>query len=589
MARFSQQTVDQVRSAVDVAQVMSPFTDLRRAGQRLVGLCPFHEERTPSFSVDPGEKLYYCFGCQAHGDVFSFVMEKEGLAFPEAVETLADRFGVEVEREREDPRAEAARKRRERISELLERTATFYVGVLWESPKADKARRYLEDRGLGEGVLREFAIGFAPSAWDQVLTRGQRAGFSVDELRAAGLVQEGRGGGAYDRFRARITFPVRDQRGRVLGFGARSLSADTKPKYLNSPEGELYRKSRTLYGVDRARGAIAKAGRAVVVEGYTDVLSLHQAGNEESVAVMGTAITDGQLGILSGLTEEIVLAMDADRAGEDAMLRAQRVGAERSLRIRVAAMPEGKDPADMLAAEGGEEAFRALVESATELPAFRVDTALRRADVGSAGGRDRALAELAPVLGALEESASRDELVRRVADRLDLEPELVSRRVQLAEAGGGAAPSGNGAGGSAPATVSARERRERALLAMCIAEPGRGGELLSRLAAEHMSSPVATRALAWLRDHLDDPVAGLPRDDDELVSLITALVMLAEREPASAEAMELNFLQMEQRLLEDRIAEARKSGDERREVELGRDRAELVKRIRQQEGTTAAN
>jgi DNA primase len=589
MARFSQQTVDQVRSAVDVAQVMSPYTDLRRAGQRLVGLCPFHEERTPSFSVDPGEKLYYCFGCQAHGDVFSFVMEKEGLAFPDAVETLADRFGVEVEREREDPRAEAARKRRERISELLERTATFYAGVLGESPKADKARRYLEERGLGDEILRGFGIGFAPSAWDQVLTRGQRAGFSVDELRAAGLVQEGRGGGAYDRFRARITFPVRDQRGRVLGFGARSLSADAKPKYLNSPEGELYRKSSTLYGVDRARGAIAKAGRAVVVEGYTDVLALHQAGVEESVAVMGTAITDGQLAILSGLTEEVVLAMDADRAGEDAMLRAQRVGAERSLRIRVAAMPEGQDPADMLVGDGGEEAFRALVESATELPAFRVETALRRADVGSAGGRDRALAELAPVLGAMEESASRDELVRRVADRLDLEPELVSRRVQLAEAGGGAAPSGNGAGGSAPATVSARERRERALLAMCIAEPGRGGELLSRVAAEHMSSPVAARALEWLREHLEDPVAGLPRDDDELVSLVTALVMLAEREPASAEAMELNFLQMEQRLLEDQIAEARESGDERREVELGRERAELVKRIRQQEGTTAAS
>ena len=350
-----------MKDAADIVEIVSAYTDLRRAGERYTGLCPFHEERTPSFSVDPREKLYYCFGCEAGGDVFRFVQEKEGLGFGEAVEALADRYGVEMEREREDPRAEEARKRRARLGEVLERTAQFYAHYLWESGEAGKAREYLASRGLGEEVLRAFGVGYAPSAWDQVLTRGQRAGFSVAELAAAGLVQKGRQGGHYDRFRARIMFPVRDGRGRVQGFGARALRPDSKPKYLNSPEGELYRKSRTLYGIERARAAIAKAGRAVVVEGYMDVLAAHQAQIEEAVAVMGTAITPEQLQQLSGHAEEAVLALDADRAGRAAMLRAQRVAGSRKLRLRVAAMPAGEDPADML--EAGEAGrVRELIE-----------------------------------------------------------------------------------------------------------------------------------------------------------------------------------------------------------------------------------
>ena len=261
-----------MKDAADIVEIVSAYTDLRRTGDRFTGLCPFHEERSPSFSVDPREKLYYCFGCEAGGDVFRFVQEKEGLGFPEAVEALGERYGVEIERESEDPQAEEQRKRRARLGEVLERTAQFYAAYLWESKEAAKAREYLESRGLGEEVLREFGVGYGPSAWDQILTRGQSAGFGVPELLAAGLVQKGQKGGHYDRFRARIMFPVRDPRGRVQGFGARALRPDTKPKYLNSPEGELYRKSRTLYGIDRARAAIAKAGRAVVVEGYTDCL-----------------------------------------------------------------------------------------------------------------------------------------------------------------------------------------------------------------------------------------------------------------------------------------------------------------------------
>ena len=221
----------------------------------------------------------------------------------------------------------------------------------------------------------------------------------------------------------------------MLGFGARALSADSKPKYLNSPEGELYRKSSTLYGIDRARGPIAKARRAIVVEGYTDVLALHQAGVEEAVAIMGTAITPEQLSMLAGLTESVVLALDADRAGADAMIRAQRVAGGRGLELRVAAMPE-EDPADMLQ-EGSMERFQRLVEGAIDLPSFRVETALGRGELGSVAGRERVLDEVGPVLKAMGETAlGFDELIRKVADQLDTDPSLVLARVRSAPSGG---------------------------------------------------------------------------------------------------------------------------------------------------------
>ena len=586
MARFSAETVERVKAAADMVEIVSAHTDLRRQGERFVGLCPFHEERTPSFSVDPREKLYYCFGCEAGGDVFRFVEEKEGLSFPEAVERLGERYGVEVEREREDPRAEETRRRRERLWELLERTAAFYVSFMWESPKARKARDYLAGRGLGEETLRAFGVGFAPSAWDQVLTRGQRAGYSVQEMHAAGLVQRGQKGGFYDRFRSRIMFPVRDRRGRALGFGARALSEGAAgPKYLNSPEG-VFKKSSALFGIDKARAAIARRGRAVVVEGYTDVLALHQAGIEESVAVMGTAITPDQLALLSGHAEEVVLAMDADRAGEDAMIRAQRVAGARRMRLRVAAMPDGEDPADLLA-DGASDRMTGLLEGAVDLPAFQVEAAIDRADLGTPAGRDRALDEVAPVLAAMDpDSVSRQELVRRIADRLDTDAGLVTRRIER-EGRGGRQPERAQRAAAKPAApkspeperpLSPRERRERALIAMCIGSPAEGREYLGRLTPAHLSTPLTGRALEWTREHLDEPLAGLPREDEDLALLVTQLVMTSRREPASRDAMELNFLQLEQAMVEDRIAEVRQGGGDP-PVDLQRRRAELAERI----------
>jgi DNA primase len=596
MARFSQESIERVKDAVDIVEVVSTYTELRRSGQRFVGLCPFHDERTPSFSVNASEKVYHCFGCGVGGDVITFVEEKEGLQFADAVEALADRYGVEVEREQEDPRAEEARKRRARLAEVLDRTAAFYAAYLWESDEARKARDYLLGRGLAEEALREFGVGFAPNRWDSVYLRGQQAGFSVEELVAAGLVKKGNKGGFLDHFRARIMFPIRDARGRMQGLGGRATREEQRAKYVNSPEGELYRKSRTLYGIERARSAIAKAGRAVVVEGYTDVIAAHQAGARETVAVMGTAITPEQVKLLSAHAEEVVLALDADRAGREAMLRAQRVAAGKRVRLRVVSMPEGEDPADMLAGaapgSAAAERFTALLDEALDLPAFHVRTLLDEADVGSPAGRDRALDEVVPVLAAMGDSITRDELVREVGNRLSADPSLVSRRLASADRGSTAAPAAGDAGDAAPAVtaapveprvLSAHELYEQALLAMCVAAPAHGREYLERLDDEHLTSPAMKRVREWLLTHLEEPREGLPRDDEDLTDAVTKLVVRSQREPASPEAMELNFLLLEKAAVERRLAAAETNGGQAL-VDLQKRRAELTEKIAHHEG-----
>jgi len=588
MALISNESLERVKQAADIVEVVSAHTDLRRQGVRYVGLCPFHDERTPSFSVEPQEKLYHCFGCGVGGDVIKFVEEKEGVGFTEAVELLADRYGVELEREQEDPQAERRRERRRRLEQLLDRSAAYYANYLWESEEAGKARDYLAGRGLGEEVLRAFGVGYAPSAWDKILVRGQQAGFGVEELRSVGLTQRGRSGGDYDRFRERIMFPIRDRRGRVLGFGGRAMRADQGAKYVNTAETDFFHKSQILYGVDRAKAAIAKAGRAVVVEGYTDVLALHQAGVEEAVGVMGTAITPDQVAALSGMVEEVVLALDADSAGQEAMLRAQRVAAGRRMRLRVAAMPAGEDPAEMMAADGGAERFRALLEGAEELTAFQVRLVLGRTDASDPVARDRALTtELIPILAGMDESQEglREELERRVSDRMDIDPPTLAGRVTAGvPATGGreeAAPERRDAPRQQPrrlAELTSRERRERALLAMCIAIPAEGREYLARLTEAHLS-PTGLRAAAWLREHPDDPASNLPSDDGELAGVIAELVIMSREEPSSHEAMELNFLLLDQRRLEDEIAAAGERGDYERRAALSRERAALVERI----------
>jgi DNA primase len=589
VALFTKDSIERVRDAVDMAGLVGAKTDLRRVGSRWTGLCPFHDERTPSFSVDPDRGLYHCFGCGVGGDAIRFVQETEALDFPEAVEALAERYGVRLEREEDDPAAERRRRRKERLHALLERAARFYAAYLWDSREAKRAREYLEGRGLSEAIAREFRVGFAPSAWDRMTVGAQQSGFSAEELMAAGLAQRGRGGALYDRFRGRIMFPLADARGRVLGFGARAMAEGRGPKYLNTSENELYHKGRQLFGIDLARKEAAKSGRIVVVEGYTDVLALHQAGIRESVAIMGTALTQEQLAELARSAPLVVLALDADRSGQEAMLRAARAAEDRGVELRVAELPEGKDPAEAVT-HGGAGPFEEHLERAMAIVDFQVRRVLADADLDTPAGRDRALEEARKLIAVVSErSATRDTLIREVADRLDMPVDYVTAAPALAREESVPvdaperpfAPAGSSPGEAAFAA-------ERAFLAMCLASGELGREYLGRLDDGHLSFPSTRGAREHLLSRFDDPLAELPEDDPALAALVTGVAMEAQERPeALAHALRLDFLQLEQRRIEREIRRAANESDLARVGALAEARQDVRREMDTVMGQTA--
>ena len=462
MALYTNESRDRVREAVDFVELVSARTELRRAGPaRYEGLCPFHDERTPSFGIDPQQKVYHCFGCQASGDVFTFVQETEGVDFKDALELLADRYGVELEREQEDPQQAERRRRRERLLELLARTAAYYQRYLWDSREAHRAREYLAGRGLGEAILNEFRVGYAPSAWDRVLTASRSGGFSVEDLYATGLAQRSRQTGQpYDRFRSRITFPLADIRGRVLGFGARAMGEEQRPKYLNTADNDLYHKGLHLYGGDLARSHAAREGSVIVCEGYTDTIALHQAGMRNAVGLMGTALTADQVAELARMAQTVLLALDADSSGQEAMLRAAALAAKRKLELRVVELPAGSDPAELVQREGA-EAMGALMGRSVPFVRFRVERVLAEGDHSSPEGRDRMIEQLRPVFATLPASAMRMELTQLVSERLDVPPSLAERALAARESvsrarAGSAAGGGRGAGAARGVGAAAR-------------------------------------------------------------------------------------------------------------------------------------
>jgi DNA primase len=540
VTRYTADSRDRVFDAVDMIALISERTELRRAGvNSYFGICPFHDERTGSFHVSPEEKLYHCFGCQVSGNPFDFVMETRGLDFKGALEALADRFGVKLETEAEDPAAATRRERRERLEKLLGRAATYYSRYLWEAHEAQDARSYLLGRGLEEQTLRAFRVGYAPSAWDRILTASRKAGYSDEELLAVGLAQRSktRPGQIYDRFRERIMFPAVDARGRVHGFGARRMRENQGgAKYLNTSDGELYHKREVLFGIDLARAPAASSGRMILVEGYTDVLALQQAGLQNAVGIMGTALTEEQVRELERIVGILELCLDADRAGQEAMLRASRLAASSKLELRVVPLPDGTDPAELVQRDGP-EAMRERVQSSVPFAVFNVDRILERSETGSAEGKDRALAELAPVLDELAPSVLRDELIGRVAGRLELaEGRLVAllagdrAPAPLRDPKPAAANSSPPASAAASGLVGHQTRAERTFLALCIAMPELGARMLGEIDPEALlTSGMLRRAAVHLRDRTASPLADLPADDEPLARTIAELVKLAGR------------------------------------------------------------
>ena len=502
MARIKDTSVAEVKAAADIVEVVSARTSLRRASSaRFTGRCPFHEERTPSFSVDPVEKLYYCFGCGKGGDVVRFVQETENLDFAAAIEWLADRFRVTLEYEETSPQQDAARRRRERLTSLLDQTTAYFERVLWESETGAPVREYLAGRGLGEEVAHEFRLGLSRGAG--LVAKAREQGFSLDELRAAGLANQ-RGN---DYFPFRLMFPLADARGRVIGFQARRLRDDDplRGKYVNTPESELFKKGAVLYGLHLARPAIAKQDRAIVVEGNTDVIALRQAGVEPVVASMGTALTEQQVRELGRLTKRLFLCFDADAAGQEATLRGMEIAVQQGFDVRVVTLPKGEDPAD------APDSFTGRLGAAESYLHYRVRIALERAE-----DRQEAFVRAREILAAFEDSPERQEALRLVADRLDLPRETLAGLAPARTSGtGGATPP------ATPRLLEAGLQRERDLLAAVVRNPSLLDELAA-LTPEHFDDPLHRR----FREVL---VAGAP-EDEELVALRAELGARADRD-----------------------------------------------------------
>ena len=508
-----------------MVEVVQARTQLRKAGARFTGLCPFHDERTPSFSVNPQDKLYYCFGCGAGGDIISFVRETEQLDFAQAVEWLAERFRVTLEYEESSPERDAARSRRERLLALLEQATSFYERFLWESDAGRPAREYLESRALGEEVCREYRLGLAPGG-STLARKAREKGFTAAELAAAGLVNR-RGN---DYFAGRLLFPLADPRGRVRGFQARRLREDDplRAKYVNSPEGELFRKGELLYGLDRSRTAMAKQERAIVVEGNTDVLALRQAGLEPVAASMGTALTERQLKELTRLTHKVYLCFDGDAAGEAATLRGMELAAAQDIDVRVVALPLGVDPADAA------ESFEERLAGAESYLVYRV-----RLETERTPDRQEAFVRVREVL-------SRVRRLARAAGRRS------ARRRPARPAEGDAGRLRSGKSGRATGEISPRllekgSRLERDALAGVAAHPGLL-PLLSELGPEHFDAELHRRA----RAHLLEP--GDP--DAELVPLLAELDARAATEGIDDETAKELLLRLRERQVRRELAGA---------------------------------
>jgi DNA primase len=534
MPRIAQRSVDEVKAAADIVAVVGERTQLRKAGARFVGRCPFHEERTPSFSVNPHDKLFYCFGCSKGGDLVSFVRDVEGVDFAGAIEWLADRFGVRLEYEELSPGWEARQQRGKRLHEVLDHAARFYERYLWESQAGSAARDYLAGRGLGEQACREFRLGLALGG-TTLARKAVEKGFTRDELLAAGLLNRRR----RDYFEQRLMFPLADARGRVVGFQARKLREDDplRAKYVNSPEGELFHKSAILYGLNLAAPEIRRQERAVVVEGNTDVIALRQAGFLPVVASMGTALTERQLKELGRLTRRILLCFDGDAAGEAATLRGMELAAAQGFELRVVTLPPGLDPADV--ATG----FESRLGGAESYLVYRARLELERAT-----DRQEAFVRVREVLSRAEDSPERQAALRLVADRLDLPKETQAGLAPAARSRGSA-------GAVSARLLGAGQRLERDALAGIVAHPSLL-KVLAELGPEHFDADLHKRLVEHLLARGDA--------DGELVALLAELDARAASEGIDVGTAEQLLLRLRLRRLRREL----ESADEERLPDL---------------------
>jgi DNA primase len=513
--------IDRIRESIDLVDLISEVTKVKRSGRTFMAVCPFHEEKTPSMSVDRARGLYHCFGCGKGGDLFSFVQETQGLNFRESLEVLARKAGVTLT---EDPGAAQRRGRRGAGIDAIRKAIEVYHTRLKSSPDAGPARAYLRARGYDVAVIDQWKMGFAGTDWDTLTKELRSAGVDDRALTDAGLSRKGRSG-MYDFFRGRLMFPIYDLRGDPVGFGGRKIEevpreATNNPdaKYVNSPDSIVYQKSRLLYGLDRARAAMGTAGEAVIVEGYTDVIAMHLAGVETAVATCGTALGDDHFDLLRRFTEKVVLAFDSDMAGSKAALRSDDLESpfRLDLDLRVALMPDGLDPADLVQEGRGDELAKAVSE-ARPLLEFRIKHEVAAHDLNGPEGRARALHAAADQLRRVNDDIARREYSRFVAREIGVDLETVEKAIR---------PGGAQRPGEKPHPARTIDRREAELLRVVLSNP----DGLQELNAEDFTDQRLKAAFLAIAEQVAAAVSGTPIDlsavgDSDTADLLRRLAM----------------------------------------------------------------
>ncbi len=471
MSRISDETIQLVRDRVDIVELIGRYVTLRQAGRNFKGLCPFHNEKTPSFNVNVDRQIFHCFGCGEGGNAITFLMRHDNLSFPEAVRQLADEYGIVI--------PEASNVEAGLVEPLfkLNRFAQDVYSKILRSPQGSVAREYLVQREIADETIDKFGLGFAPDSWDTLAKAIERAKFSVADAERAGLLARSEKGRVYDRLRGRITFPIQDVRGRVIGFGGRTLGKSDGAKYLNSPETPIYRKREAFYGFPHALEAIRRGERVVLVEGYFDLIAMHCAGVVEALATCGTALATEHAQDLRRRAKEVVLVFDGDEAGQRAMHKGLEVLLPQSLRVRAVLLPDALDPDDFRKKRGDAE-LRRLIEEAP----MALDLVTRRALAqGCATPWQKAdvAKQVTPLLALIPNSIERDEFMRRLALQLDTKQELLAAEVRTLRGADGDDVSSVTTARAPRQTASRAERYAQELVTYLVAQPAEARQLES--------------------------------------------------------------------------------------------------------------
>jgi DNA primase len=420
-----QEIIDEVRERSDIVEIASQYLNLKKSGKNYKVLCPFHTEKTPSFTISPERQIFHCFGCGAGGNVFNLAMKLENMDFISTLKMLAQKAGVKIP-ESVSPEEVQEVKEKKKLYEINEVASKFYEQNLRKAGEGRKAYRYLQERKLKEEAINKFRLGYAGDSWDSLLKSLKTKGISLELVEKAGLISPSREGGYYDYFRKRIIFPIFDLQGRVIAFGGRVLSSEDSPKYLNSPETPLFNKGNILYGLNFAQSDIRSLDQAIIVEGYMDVLTAQQEGLANVVASLGTSLTERQAGLLSRYTNQVVIAYDPDTAGEMATLRGFNLLLERGMKVKVLSLPQGEDP-DKFIREKGKKEFSKNLDSSLSLLDYRFHLAFSHSDAGNVEGKVKIVEELLPTLAKISNSIEQRAWVKKLSERLKVEEVLILR------------------------------------------------------------------------------------------------------------------------------------------------------------------